>query len=67
MIGLKKITSIKEANNMFAKNINPRKTDLLVICLLDGLEIMNTEVSESPFKVIREHTVRDAKKLLMMS
>ena len=29
---------------MFAEDINPRKTDLLVIRLSDGLEIMNTEV-----------------------
>ncbi|CAB4434332.1 unnamed protein product [Rhizophagus irregularis] len=41
----KNVSSIKEANNMFAEDINPRKTDLLVIRLSDGLEIMNTEVS----------------------
>ncbi|PKK63862.1 hypothetical protein RhiirC2_869571 [Rhizophagus irregularis] len=63
----KNVASIKEANNMFAEDINPRKTDLLVIRLSDGLEIMNTEVSGPPFKVTREHTVGDAKKLLMMS
>src|SRR6185369_46577 len=63
----KNVSSIGEANNMFAEDINPRKTDLLVIRLSDGLEIMNTEVSGPPFKVRREHTVGDAKKLLMMS
>ena len=52
---------------MFAEDINPQKTDLLVIRLSDGLEIMNTEVSEPSFKVTQEHTVRNAKKLLMMS
>ena len=40
----KNVASIKEANNMFAEDINPQKTDLLVIHLSDGLEIMNTEV-----------------------
>jgi hypothetical protein len=63
----KDVTSIQEANKMFEEDINPRKTDLLVIRSLDGLEIMNIEVSELPFKVTREHTVGDTKKLLMMS
>ncbi|CAI2191719.1 3083_t:CDS:2, partial [Funneliformis geosporum] len=47
----KNVSSIKEANNMFAEDINPRKTDLLIIRLSDNLEILNTEVSGPPFKV----------------
>src|SRR5579871_5745151 len=41
--------------------------DLLVICLSDGMEILNTEVSGFPFKVTITHTVGDVKKLLMIS
>ncbi|RIA99768.1 hypothetical protein C1645_730679 [Glomus cerebriforme] len=63
----KNITSIKEANNMFADDIGPRKTDLLVLRLSDGMEVMNTEVLGPPFKATITHTVGDVKKLLMMS
>ncbi|GES81487.1 hypothetical protein GLOIN_2v1486968 [Rhizophagus clarus] len=63
----KNVTSIREANNMFADDISPRKTDLLVVRLSDGMEILNTEVSGPPFKATISHTVGDVKKLLMMS
>ncbi|CAG8769369.1 5720_t:CDS:2, partial [Dentiscutata erythropus] len=63
----KHVTSINETNNMFLDNIGPRKTDLLVIHLADGIEIMNTEVSGPPLKATQTHTVGDIKKLLMMS
>ncbi|CAG8708759.1 10088_t:CDS:2 [Cetraspora pellucida] len=63
----KNVTSIREANNMFVDAISPRKTDLLVVRLSDGMEILNTEVSGPPFKATITHTVGDAKKLLMMS
>ncbi|RIA90324.1 hypothetical protein C1645_737965 [Glomus cerebriforme] len=52
---------------MFVDDIGPQKTDLLVLRLSDRMEVMNTEVSGPPFKAIITHTVRDAKKLLMMS
>ncbi|CAG8765531.1 3856_t:CDS:2, partial [Racocetra fulgida] len=52
----KNVTSIKEANNIFQDDICSRKTDLLVVYLSDGVEIISTEVS-----------VGDVKKLLMMS
>ncbi|CAG8604183.1 8526_t:CDS:10 [Funneliformis caledonium] len=63
----KDVASIKVANSMFADNISPRKTDLLVLRLSDGMEVMNTEVSGPPFKNTQAHTVGDVKKLLMMS
>ncbi|PKY55772.1 hypothetical protein RhiirA4_548898 [Rhizophagus irregularis] len=63
----KNVTSIREANNMFVDDISPRKTDLLVVRLSDGMEILNTEVSGPPFKATISHTVGDVKKLLMMS
>ncbi|CAI2194595.1 12069_t:CDS:2 [Funneliformis geosporum] len=63
----KNVTSIREANNMFAVDISPRKTDLFVVRLSDGMEILNTEVSGPPFKATISHTVGDVKKLLMMS
>nr|CAG8665332.1 4788_t:CDS:2 [Entrophospora candida] len=50
----KDVASIKGANNMFMDDIN-------------GIEIMNTEVSGPPFKATQAHTIGDAKKLLMMS
>jgi len=52
---------------MFVDDIGSRKTDLLVVRLSDGMEILNTEVSGPPFKATITHTVGDAKKLLMMS
>ncbi|CAG8748735.1 11756_t:CDS:2, partial [Funneliformis caledonium] len=41
----KNVTLIKEANNMFLDNISPRKMDLLVLRLSDGMEILSTEIS----------------------
>ncbi|CAG8533232.1 90_t:CDS:1 [Funneliformis mosseae] len=54
-------------SNMFAINIRTQKTDLLVLRLSDATEIIYVEVSRSPYKSKKKHTVRDAKKLLMMA
>ncbi|CAG8762530.1 7456_t:CDS:1, partial [Funneliformis caledonium] len=55
------------ANNMFEYDISSRKVDLLIQRLSDNMEVMNTEVSGSPFKTAQPHVVGDIKKLLMMS
>ena len=52
---------------MFVNDIRLWKTDLLVIYLLNEMEILNTEVLDPLFKVTIIHTVRNVKKLLMMS
>ncbi|CAG8720416.1 1444_t:CDS:2, partial [Funneliformis mosseae] len=63
----KDVTSIKVTNNMFEYDISSRKVDLLIQRLSDNMEVMNTEVSGSPFKTAQPHAVGDIKKLLMMS
>ncbi|CAG8755008.1 13516_t:CDS:2, partial [Funneliformis caledonium] len=63
----KDVKSIRNASNMFAINIRTQKTDLLVLRLSDVTEILHVEVSGPPYKPEKKHTVRDAKKLLMMA
>ncbi|CAG8824285.1 20422_t:CDS:1, partial [Dentiscutata erythropus] len=63
----KDVKSLKEAGNMFAVNVRARKTDLLVMRLSDGKEILHIEVSGPPYKPENKHTVGDAKKLLVMA
>ncbi|CAG8582263.1 4991_t:CDS:1 [Diversispora eburnea] len=62
----KDVKSLRDASNMFAINVRTRKTDLLVLRLSDATEILHVEVSGPPYKLDKKHTVRDAKKLLMM-
>ncbi|CAG8455851.1 4893_t:CDS:1 [Funneliformis caledonium] len=61
------IKSIRNVNNIFAINIKIQKTDLLVLRLLDITEILHVEVSRPPYKPEKKHTVREAKKLLMIA
>ncbi|CAG8597816.1 4157_t:CDS:2 [Acaulospora colombiana] len=63
----KDVKSLKEAGKMFAINVKARKTDLLIMRLSDGREILHIEVSGPPYKPEKRHTVGDAKKLLMMA
>ena len=43
------------------------KTDLLILRLSDATEILDIEVSGPPFNSTKQHTVGDAKKLLLIS
>ncbi|GBB84815.1 hypothetical protein RclHR1_01140004 [Rhizophagus clarus] len=63
----KDVGSIKGANNIFLCDIQPRKTDLLILRLSDATEILDTEVSGPPFNSTKKHTIGDTKKLLLMS
>ncbi|CAH1762649.1 2234_t:CDS:2 [Entrophospora sp. SA101] len=47
--------------------MRPQKTDLLVLRLIDAMEILYVEVSGSPYKHDKKHTIRDVKKLLVMA
>ncbi|CAG8520840.1 13810_t:CDS:1 [Acaulospora morrowiae] len=63
----KDVKSLKDAGNMFAINVRARITDLLIMRLSDGREILHIEESGPPYKPEKQHTVGDAKKLLMMA
>ncbi|CAI2178971.1 7731_t:CDS:2 [Funneliformis geosporum] len=62
----KDIRSIKDANNIFLSNMQPRKSGLLILRLSDATEILDIEVS-GPFNSNKKHTVGNAKKLLPIS